>query len=71
MSVEQLTQLIDQMPEKDALRAEEILTAIASHDWDAASALIASWSVADEPDWDEIEDPFQGINLNDLRTAFE
>lgn len=61
MSLEQLTDLIEQMTPQDAVRAEEMLTAIASHDWDSANGLIISWSVADMPDWDEIvEDPFDG-----------
>ena len=59
MSLEQLTDLIDQMTEQDALRGEEMLTAIASHDWDTANALISDWSMQDEPDWD-IPDPFYG-----------
>lgn len=60
MSVEQLTLLIDQMTEQDALRSEEMLNAIASHDWDTANALIVHWSMQDEPDWSEIPDPFYG-----------
>ncbi len=72
MSVEQLTQLIDQMTEQDALRAEEMLNAIASHNWDTASALIGDWAMQDEPNWEEIPDPFNGgIQFNELRAAFE
>lgn len=72
MSVEQLTLLIDQMPEQDALRAEEMLNAIASHNWDFAASLISDWALADEPDWTDIPDPFDGgIQLNELRAAFE
>ena len=72
MSVEQLTQLIDQMTEQDAVRAEEMLTAIASHDWDAASALISDWALEDLPkdSW-EVFEPDGGIQFADLRTAFE
>lgn len=72
MSVEQLTQLIDQMTPQDAVRAEEMLTAIASHNWDEANGLIIAWSMQDEPDWGEIPDPFDGgIQFDDLRAVFE
>lgn len=71
MSVEQLTQLIDQMTPQDALRGEEMLSAIASHDWDAANSLISDWSLLDLPEdgWEVIDDG--GIKPSDLQAAFE
>jgi hypothetical protein len=62
MSVEQLTLLIDRMTQQDALRAEEMLNAIASHNWDAANSLISDWALEDLPEdgWEVVE-PDGGI----------
>ena len=46
--------------EPDTGRIAEMAACIRQHNWDRANALIAQWSVQDEPDWADIPDPFNG-----------
>lgn len=70
MPTDRLIDLINEMPNEDALKVEAIIPHIAVHDWESAIALIELWSLSEQPE--ELTEGIDGLQLlNAIREAFE
>jgi len=70
MPTDRLIDLINEMPNEDALKVEAIIPHIAVHDWESAIALIELWSMSEQPE-DLTEDISGKEMFNAIREAFD